>query len=126
MEPFRTIPLDNGLIIELYDQSNRYFGDYHRIKVDVRCDIPLVKRFFDGDDGNPELERARKLYGDTIRFERSLEKMGVAGADVDATRESLVENFVTSTVAYLEHPEFVKRYVARMLDSRKPAPMYQP
>ena len=29
----RTIKLDNGLTLEFFDQSNLYFGDYHRIKI---------------------------------------------------------------------------------------------
>jgi len=118
MQPFRTIELDNGLCLELRDQSNRYFGDYHRIKIEVSCDIPLRGEFFGGNPDDPQLQTARRLYGDSLRFERSLERMGVAGAEVENVREELVESFLKSSAAYLEHPEFVARYVQRQLQLR--------
>ncbi|PLY12320.1 MAG: hypothetical protein C0624_01065 [Desulfuromonas sp.] len=118
MEPYRTIELSNGLQLELRDQSNRYFGDYHRIRIEVSCDIPLRSEFFGNRDDHPQLLQARRLYGDSLRFERSLERMGVAGADVERVREELVENFLNSSATYLEHAEFIARYVSRQLQKR--------
>lgn len=118
MDPFRVIDLKNGLQLELHDQSNRYFGDYHRLKIEVRCAIPLDKQFFAGDEHHPDLLAARKKFGVSLRFERSLERMGVAGADVEQVREELVASFMKSSAAYLEHPDFVAKYVARQLQAR--------
>jgi len=118
MEPFRTIELNNGLRLELRDFSNRYFGDYHRIKIEIRCDIPLRGEFFAGNDDDPQLQQARRLYGESLRFERSLERMGVPGAEVEKVRDELIENFIGSSAEYLERPEFVARYVQRRLQQR--------
>lgn len=118
MNTLSTVELENGLKFEMFDRSNRYFGDYHRIKIDIECSIPLEARFFNDDDSNESLVRARKLYGDSLMFERSLERMGVAGADVEATKQEMVETFLSSSREYLQHPEFVMRYVARMLEKR--------
>lgn len=118
MDPFRIIELDNGLRLELHDQSNRYFGDYHRLKIEVRCTIPLDKKFFGGDENHPDLLLARNKFGESLCFERSLERMGVAGADVAPVREELVASFMKSSASYLEHPEFVAKFVARKLQAR--------
>ncbi len=118
MTPFRVVPLTNGLELELFDLSNRYFGDYHRVRVEVRCSIPLVARFFAGDEQHPDLMRARALFGDSLAFKRALERMGVSGADVDGVRNGLVSDFLASSADYLEHPDFVRRYVARQLAQR--------
>jgi len=118
MEPFRTIELNNGLRLELRDYSNRYFGDYHRIKIEIRCEIPLRGEFFAGNDDDPQLQEARRLYGESLCFERSLERMGVPGAEVEKVRNELIENFLGSSADYLERPEFVSRYVQRRLQQR--------
>jgi len=118
MTPYRVVPLSNGLELELHDHSNRYFGDYHRIRIEIRCTIPLAPRFFAGDAQHPDLLRAQSLFGDALTFTRALERMGVAGDDVEKVREALVHDFLESTARYLEHPEFVRRYVAGQLRER--------
>jgi len=115
MKPFRTVTLANGLLLEMHDRGNRYFGDYHRIKIEIRCIIPLAAGFFGGDEQHPVLLRARQRFGESVVFERSLERMGVAGDEVETLRDEMVNGFLSSSRAYLEHPEFVSRFIARRL-----------
>lgn len=94
MTPFRTERLDNGVVLEFSDRSNRYFGDYHRVCVEVRlsvsrpdCEEPLVK---------------------VLTFER----MGVAGANVEMTRNALVEDYLQNAGRYLAHADYPARLIA--------------
>jgi len=118
VNPFHTVTLDNGLVLEMVDQGNRYFGDYHRIKIVVRCVIPLEARFFGGDARHPALLQARTCFGDSVVFERTLERMGVPGAEVAPVRDAMVKGFLDSSRTYLNHPDFVSRYVTRQLQQR--------
>ncbi len=113
---FHTVKLPNALIVEFRDQSNRYFGDYWRVTVEVCCRIPVVAAFADDD---PERERARALLGDEVVYRRTLEKMGVAGDEVEAVRSALVESFLGSTSSYFSDPSFAPRFVRRQLADRK-------
>ncbi|BCR04821.1 hypothetical protein DESUT3_18900 [Desulfuromonas versatilis] len=121
-QPYRSERLDNGLLVEFRDVSNRYFGDYHRVRVEVICRLALGEGLFAGSaDPAADCEQARKLLGPEIVFARSLEKMGVAGAAVEQTREELIQGFVESTFAYLGKPDFVSRLLARELSEARKA-----
>lgn len=116
MEPFRTKVLSNGLTLEIFDASNRYFGDYWRVCLDVRCRIPVTSAL---TSGSIDSEQARVLLGDAIVFNRTLEKMGVAGGEVGEVREALIEQFLATAGTYLENPDFPVRFVRQQLAERK-------
>jgi hypothetical protein len=90
MLPFRTEYLKNGVTVEFVDLSNRYFGDYHRVCIEIRMIVPDNK-----------IQRVRRL-----------ERMGVAGADVESTRNLLAENYWQHAGRYLAHAEYPARLAA--------------
>ncbi len=109
-----TEKLSNGLIIEFYDKSNRYFGDYHRICIEVLCTIPLLPEYFsDAEDPGEELRRAREEFGEGVTSTRKIEKMGVSGEDVERTRRDMIENFMCSSNPYLSRSDFPCRFIRR-------------
>ena len=115
MTPFHREPLANGLIVEFFDSSNRYFGAYWRLCLEVRCRISLA-----GILAGDELEKARAACGESVDFSRRLERMGVAEEDLVTVRQATVESFLTTTRAYLENPDFPSRFVAsRMAQKSK-------
>lgn len=120
MNILRSVRLDNGLTIEFFDRSNRYFGDYHRLCVEVRCRVPLTpEAFVDAADPAAELQAARVMLGSEVVFTRTLEKMGVAGAAVVRSREALIESFFRSSHSYLDTPAFPGRFIAGELVRRR-------
>lgn len=94
------VRLENGLTITFEDQSNRYFGDYYRIFILVRVVLP--------DDYALPAGVGR---GD-IKFERTLEKMGVPTGRLDKEKQALVTAFLATSQAYLEGADFPQRLVA--------------
>jgi hypothetical protein len=95
MMPFRTEHLANGMDVEFVDLSNRYFGDYHRVCVEVRI---IVK----------------PAYGAAIDLQqvKRLERMGVASGDVETVRSQLAEDFWRHAGPYLGHPDYPERLAA--------------
>jgi hypothetical protein len=116
----RSVRLENGLTIEFFDRSNRYFGDYHRLCVEARCRVPLrLEAFAEAADPAAELQAARAVLGSEVVFSRTLEKMGVAGEAVARSREALIESFLRGSLPYLDTPAFAKKFIAGELVRRR-------
>ncbi|MFA5516292.1 MAG: hypothetical protein WDA20_08390 [Desulfuromonadales bacterium] len=117
MPPFYTQSLANGLTLEFFDCSNRYFGAYWRVCLEARCPVPLSAAGL----AAAEMERARRLLGETVEFTRRLERMGVSEEEVAAVRQALIASFLASARAYLESPAFPARLIAgRLAEKRLP------
>lgn len=120
MSLLRHEELANGLSVRFIDCSNRYYGDYWRLKVEVRCALILQPELFVGEaDPQGACARARQLLGDQVVFTRSLEKMGVDGGQLESARTSLVEGFVRNAFPYLGQTEFPARLVVRELSAKR-------
>ena len=100
MTPFRTEFLPNGLKVEFIDLSNRYFGDYHRVCLEVRIIALPV-------DGNADSAATGPQQI------RRLERMGVAGVEVDTVRRQLADDFQRHAGPYLAHPDYPARLAAK-------------
>jgi len=94
MTRFRSETLANGISVEFFDRSNRYFGDYHRVRIEAHISVPRL------DQGEPLIKV------------RILEKMGVPGAEVAAVRRQLCDNFWSHASGYLERPDYPARLLA--------------
>ena len=104
MTPFRSEALENGVSVAFFDLSNRYFGDYHRVRVEVRISVlvpgqeqPLVKV-------------------------RMLDRMGVPGAEVPAVRARLADDFWINAAAYLGRADYPARLLAAEVSPRRLTP----
>ena len=92
MPPFRSERLANGIELTFFDRSNRYFGDYHRVSVEVRLAVPTP--------------------AGTIETVRHCERMAVPGAGVIAVRDRLAADFLEHAGRYLAHPDYPERFAA--------------
>lgn len=103
-----TISLDSSLCMTLLDQTRHYFGGYYHVKVVVFCDVPVRQSFFDDvDDYNGVVT----VLGESVRFERILEKMAVPEAEIESVRSQLMQAFHDTSGAYLSVPGFAARFV---------------
>ena len=104
--------LANGLNVLFADESNRYFGDYHRICILVTLLYPLAELPVDTED-----DRA-------FRDIKRLERMGVPSAEVEKVRQSLIDSFLESSADYLGRPEYPRSLVAAELKKRRTYSFY--
>lgn len=104
MTPFRTERLDNDVELDFFDLSNRYFGDYHRVCVKIHVRVP-----------RPDRE-------EPLVKVQTLERMGVAGAAVEATRDGLVDAYLQNAGRYLAHVDYPARLLAAQASSRHRLP----
>jgi len=104
----RKCELSEGIVALVRDASRHYFGGYYHVRLQVTADVPLCAAWF---AAAPEYEDALGRLGATVRFSRTLEKMAVPLAEVDAVRNALLDAFETNLRAYLTRPDFPSRFV---------------
>lgn len=99
--------LGNGLTVRFLDRSHRYFGDYHNVRLDVICDIPVPQN---GDSvGN----------GASVSYRSTIGRMAVPTADIAAVIGQLLEDFTKTTLAYMASPSFPSRYLRSQLSASR-------
>lgn len=106
-ELYAEIALSGTTIIRIYDHSQVYFGDYYRVRLEARCEIPLSLHPEHSGDA-----------GEVAVYSRSLEKMAVPSAEVDAVRMSLLAEFRQNSLPYLAAPDFPAKFVAKAFGRR--------
>ena len=111
--------LDNGLKISFRDESNRYFGDYHRV-----CVIATIRYTLDQLADDSLRLRATAVYGEQIKLEKRLERMGVPSAEVEQTRNALVDDFMRHASTYLSRPDYPRLLIAAELSKQRPGRFY--
>lgn len=116
MKLVREIPLENGLTVCIYNHNHRYFGDYHRVRVEIVCAAPVLEEYF---TDRAEYAEARTSLGDSAVFRHNVELMGVASGEVDRSLERVIENFANHSLAYLASATFPRKLVLAELSGLK-------
>lgn len=112
----KQVELENGLTLTFFDRSNRYFGDYNRVLVEAEISC-RVDQALAADD--PLRLRALTVFGETVMIKRPMERMGVASADVEATRNQMVDDFLASAADYLARDDYPAKLVRTELANQR-------
>ena len=110
--------LENGLQINFTDESNRYFGDYHRVCVVATIVCNLRDLPADSTDEEAFRCRAVEALGEQLSVVKRFERMGVSSADVEDVRNALIDDFLRHASAYLSRPEYIRSLVNAELNKR--------
>ena len=109
----REIPLANGLTVCFTDATRRYFGDYHQVRVEVSCDVPLTVQLF---DDTLAFEAALKLLGTRVRYLKKVEHQGVPTLATADTVQRVIQQFIDHSLSYFESAAFPRRLVQSELN----------
>jgi hypothetical protein len=109
MNLVKQISLENGLSVCFYDHTQRYFGDYYRVKLEIVCEVPLLPNYFTDRQAHTE---AIALLGLAATYRRRAERMGVFGKDLEGSLTGLVDGFAANALPYLASPDFPRQLVA--------------
>jgi hypothetical protein len=102
------IDLPNGLRVSVYDTTRRYYEDYHLVRLEFICRVPLCGEYFDGVES---FDEAKKLLGESAVYCRTCEKMGVPFADIESARESIIADFIKNALPYFTAESFPRKLV---------------
>ncbi|MGK2944313.1 MAG: hypothetical protein ACSLFC_06205 [Desulfuromonadales bacterium] len=118
MATIRQVPLANGLQIVFTDESNRYFGDYHRVCVVATIVCNLHELPADTIDEQALRCQAVDAFGEHLAVVKRFERMGVPTLDVDRVRTALIEDFLQHAASYLARPDYLRSLVNAELQKR--------
>lgn len=89
--PFHSVRCSPELRLEFYALSNRYYGDFHQLVIDVDLLI--------GDESQPL----------RLRYQRPLRRMAVTTALLEDEKKRLVDEFLATTLSYFGSSHFVEK-----------------
>lgn len=104
----KVCPLGSGVSATVKDCTRHYFGGYYHVRIQVRADVPVSAVSF---AETAEYEDALIRLGQTVTFNRTLEKMAVPDTELDAVRRQLVDAFDANVLPYLQRDDFVPSFV---------------
>ena len=108
----KTIDLATGLKLELYDASIKVAGDRWLVALTAIIDI-FVNQTIIADQGPFNTIELKEALGGVVRFKRERKRDFVDEKDKDDVFRYLMDSFLTSSLAYLSHPDFPQKYVLR-------------
>jgi len=124
MVTIREERLANGLQVLFVDESNRYFGDYHRVCIQITLVYALNELPVANGDDEAFRDNAIASLGHELKVVKRLERMGVSGAAVEKARQSMVEAFMENASPYLNRPEYPRSLVDAELKKRRTHSFY--
>jgi hypothetical protein len=110
------IPLENGICLDIRESARRYFGDYHSVKIEIECLVPLERRFF---DDNESFLQASASIRRPVRFARSLQRTGVPTSEISRVKEELLSNFRRNALPYVSSPVFPRKLIENEARSKR-------
>ncbi|RPH49928.1 MAG: hypothetical protein EHM85_12245 [Desulfobacteraceae bacterium] len=111
----KTIGLKNNLELKIYDSSKKMAGDRWLVKMVAHVDIPVSsvpETFHDlQHDPDSNKDEIMKLLGNTVTFEQKRERFFIDESKKESVFNEICDHFVKSTINYLSHPDFPKKYL---------------
>ncbi len=124
MTRYREKTLANGLHLVFHDESNRYFGDYHRVCIVVSLSFAIADLPASAPADAELRDRALRQFGETFAMTRRLERMAVPTAKVEEVRSTLVDDFMKHSAAYFARPATLQSLVTKELSKHRSSRSY--
>jgi len=113
LEPLlKELTLDNGIVLEVTDESSNYYADFWNLKVVIKGTVKVAPDYLQAIiPTNPYEQEAKVALGYEVPYHRELTRIGVREAEKEATMQKLLGSFEENSLPYLEHSSFPKKMV---------------
>ncbi len=124
MDLIKTIPLPNGLSLEVWDASRPIATDTVKVGLTIRIKIELKPAYFE----NPgQFETTRNIFGPELIFEYKKERTFVEKNSKKAVFSELLDEFKENSLDYISRPDFPSKFAkSKYLEIQKHPYKYQP
>ena len=112
----RELPLPNGLTVSFFDQTCRYFGDFHRVKMEIVCKVPVYAEYF---EDRLAFDDAKSLLSDEVVYKQSVEQMGVPSTEIERVLNRLMANFEAHSLPYFAAATFPQKLMRTEITKAK-------
>jgi hypothetical protein len=124
MNLFKTIPLPNGLFMEVWDTSRPIAINTVKVGLMLKVKIEIKPEYFENPD---QFETTRKIFGADLIFEYNKERSFVEKDAKDAVFTELLDEFKENSLAYISRPTFPSKLAkSKYLEIQKHPYKYQP
>ena len=104
--------LDNGLVLEVTDESRTYYADFWNLKVVIRAQVKVESEYLKAIVPlNPYEQEAKEALGAEVAYCRELTRIGVRETEREETIQKLLGSFEENTLPYLRYPSFPEKLV---------------
>ncbi len=117
----KEIKLENGLTLKLYDRSRKISEDRWMVSLIAKVEILTGNVILNENDCKPVIDSGinadeiKKELGDYVVFEQKRERNFVDQDVKDELFDSMCDSLTDSSVLYLSHADFPKRFVLKKL-----------
>jgi hypothetical protein len=110
----KTMELNNGLKLAVYDISRKLAGDRWYVGMIALIDVPLTDSLLTNQQlSNYSVEKIRNAMGEVVRFQQKRERHYIDEREKDALLHGLMDSFIKNTLNYFSHPDFPGKYVLK-------------
>lgn len=111
----KTLNLENGLQLNVYDASRKLVGDRWLVSLIIRMDVPVAGALKKNNRESMEhIDEINDMLGDSVLFEKKREKIFVDTSEKDIVFKELYDTFLNSSLNYLSKEIFPKQYILKM------------
>ena len=115
----KTIDLENGLELKLFDSSRKLAGDRWLVSLISRIEIPTVDLLLKKDRYQSlNVDEIRKVLGEKLIFEQKREKIFIDVREKDEVMKELQDSFLSSSLSYLSHSDFPHKYILKKFNEK--------
>jgi hypothetical protein len=108
------ITLDNGLQLQLYDASRQIAADRWFLCLSARIDIPVDALHLEYlREGSVSLAELRSIVGDTVVYEKKLERNFVSEIDRPSILSEFRRAILETSFPYLSRADFPGRFILK-------------
>ncbi len=116
----KEISLENGLVLKLYDGSKKVAGDRWQVSLIARTEITVTGLLTNDDErSSADIDEIEKALGERVTFEQKRERNFIDETRKDEMFEELCASLSDSSLSYLSHPDFPKRFVIKEYKAHK-------
>ena len=111
----KTLGLENGLQLNVYDASKKLVGDRWLVSLIIRMDVPVAGSLKKNSRESMEnIDEIKDMLGDSVLFEKKREKIFVDTDKKEMVFKELCDIFLNSSLNYLSKEIFPKQYILKM------------
>jgi len=108
----KTLDLENGLQLEIYDASRNIAGDRWLVSLIARMEIP-VSKVLEKNDPQVNVKELKYVLGERIIFEQKRQKTFVDHKEKESTFRKVCDVFIDSSLKYLSKETFPKQFILK-------------